>query len=58
MVTTASDYNKLAKNNWTPEEEKSFASILIGANELHMLLSHFAVVWCNILKPMSSVAIS
>jgi hypothetical protein len=43
MDMTADDYDKLpAKNNWTPEVKKSFASFLIGANEPPVILSHFA----------------
>lgn len=44
MEMTAADYDKLpAKNNWTPEVKRSFASILIGVNEPPVILSHFAV---------------
>jgi hypothetical protein len=44
MEMTAADYDKLpAKNNWTLEVKKSFASILIGANEPPVILSHLAV---------------
>ncbi len=45
LEMTAADYDKLpAKNNWTPVVKKSFASILIGANEPPVILSHHLAV--------------
>jgi len=38
------DFDKLpAKNNWTPEVKKSFASILFGVNDPPVLLTHFVI---------------
>jgi hypothetical protein len=44
MEMTAADYDKLpAKHNWVPEVKRSLASIVIGPNEPHVIISHLAV---------------